>query len=188
MIGQQISKAILVTTVIAVISLSGLLIIEEDEKVLFLVQAGSQAASFMLLTLATKINQAAAQYGFIVVVGVRIVVTILMLHWIATDVQGFELIDPKQMQDSIRSIAFAAIFGIVKWKFDLLVGIPITAISVYFVQRQVFSVENDNMSCYVVPDAIAVRQSNRETYFLILGVAMSYFFRYINLKRFIEQD
>ena len=69
-----------------------------------------------------------------VLVGVRIVLTLLVLHWISTDVQGFELIDPKQMHDSIRSLAFAAIFfATVNWKFDILVTIPITIVSVALV-------------------------------------------------------
>lgn len=64
-------------------------------------QAGTTAATFAILTLAVKINQAAIQFGLVTVVGVRIAVTFLVLHLIATDVQGFELIDPKQLQDSI---------------------------------------------------------------------------------------
>ena len=70
-----------------------------------------------------------------VIVGMRITVTLLVLHLIATNVQGFELIDPKQMHDSISSNAYAAIcIATVNWKLDLLVSIPITIISVAFVQ------------------------------------------------------
>ncbi len=92
--------------------------------------AGSGMVALVLLTLAIKINLAAVKFTLIVWQGVRIATTFLLFHLIATNVKGFELIDPKQMQDSIYSIAVAGIcIAFVNWKFDLLVSIPIIIFS-----------------------------------------------------------
>ena len=133
-----------------------------NEQALFIIQAGSLAATFAAITLAIKINQKVVEFSFMALVGVRIAVTFLVLHLIATEVEGFELIDPKQMQDSILSLAVPAVcLSTISWKLDLLVSIPITMISAALVQQQAFSVENDNMSCFVQPESEANRMSLR---------------------------
>ncbi len=72
-----------------------------NEQALFIIQTGSLTATFAMLSLAIKINLAAVQFGLMALVGVRIAVTFLLLHLITNDVEGFELIDPKIMNDSI---------------------------------------------------------------------------------------
>ncbi len=72
-----------------------------NEQALFITQTGSLTATFAILCLAIRINLAAVQFGLMTLVGGRIVVTFLLLQLIWNDVEGFELIDPKTMNDSI---------------------------------------------------------------------------------------
>ncbi len=74
----------------------------------------------------------------------------------------------------------------VNWKLDLLVSIPILLISTVLEQQASLSADNDNMSCYVLPETQANRMSLRWTVNLVCMVMVAYVFRYMNLKRFLE--
>lgn len=91
------------------------------------------------------------------------------------------------MQDSITIIAAPAIIGAtINWKLDLLVSIPITIIATALSQQQSFSVENDNMSCYAMPEEQANRMTTRLTVNMLCMVVVAYIVRYTSLKRFLE--
>ena len=123
----------LISAVISVWFLIGLILYEGkpfNEQVLFIAQAGSLAVTLILLCIADKLNLSAVNYFYISIVGVRVAVTFLLLYLIQSDTQGFELIDPKNLHDSIPIIASPVlVLSFYNWKFDLLVGIPLTIVS-----------------------------------------------------------
>ena len=56
---------------------------------------GSLCVTFLALSIAIKIKMAACNFSLFLIVGVRIVTTFLVLHFIESKTAGFELIDRK---------------------------------------------------------------------------------------------
>ncbi len=114
---------------------------------------GSMTAALAILWIATKVTMAAIDYGLLFLVGVRIVVTFLMIHFIRSGVEGFDKIDLKEMHDSIPLLILPALtIAGCNWKFDMCVTVPISTVFIIIATQMSFAQVDDNMDCYVNPD------------------------------------
>lgn len=114
----------------------------------------------MVIWLSIRINLAFCDYITLFMVSVRIAITFLVLHWIESETQGFDLIDKKEMNDSIPLVAIPAlIMSFSGWPVNLLISAPLSVISVAIATHMSFSIDEDNMACYVHPDPYAARMS-----------------------------
>ena len=76
-----------------------------SKQVLFIVHLGSLTASLLLAWLVSKLKLCLIDYAFAIIVGVRCIETFLVLHLIEAKTPGFEMIDKKDLVDSIVIIA-----------------------------------------------------------------------------------
>ena len=101
-----------------------------NEQAIFIAQVGSLAVTLIILCIADIMNVSAVSFFYISIVGVRAAITFLVLYLIKSDTQGFDKIDPKNLHDSIPIIAApVVVLSYYNWKFDMLVGVPLTIVT-----------------------------------------------------------
>ena len=116
-------------------------------------QTGTLSLSLLLTAIANKISLKTVDYAVFSIVGMRAAVTLLTLHFVRNGVEGFELIDSKLLSDSIPFIGVQCFVAVcISWKRDLLISAPITIITTILVTRQAYSVDDVDMSCFIVPE------------------------------------
>ena len=148
---------------------------------------GSLTASLTILTLAMKVNLIFTDFITLFLLSVRIAITFLIFHLIESGTQGFDLIDPKEMNDSISFVALSALMvSFCGWKINLLISAPLTIILSAVATQKSFSMSDDNMTCYLYPDPYANRMAQRWAIQMMVMLACSYMIRRITLQRFIE--
>ena len=89
--------------------------------------SGSISVSLIIVCLLIKLKLSLVDYALVCFIGVRCMETFLVLHLIETNAPGFDLIDKKELSDSIPFIAGPGmILAICNYKFDLLFTTPMT--------------------------------------------------------------
>ena len=160
-----------------------------NEKSLGYVLYGSLLASILILCIAIKINLAAINYGFISIVGVRVVVTFVLFHLLEIEASGFESIDPKQLSDSIPIISILALLlTICNWSAGLLIYIPLITITTYLAVNRSYSMDSENMEFCSSGLNEKDRISQRWILTFIFLLACIYSIRKITLQRFLDQE
>ncbi len=87
-----------------------------------------------------KVNLAAVDYGLLLLVSVRSVVTFLTIHFIKSGVEGFDKTDLKEMHDSIPLVILPALkIACCNWKFDLCVTVPLTTVLIVVATQMSFA-------------------------------------------------
>ena len=150
-------------------------------------QTGTVQLTLSLAMIFSKISLATIDYAVMMIVGTRCAMTFIILHYVLSSAEGFELIDPKYMSDSIPIIATSCFAcAVSNFKRDLLLTAPITILLSIIATSKAYSVDNDNMSCFVEPDKQAIRMSQRWTIQIVAMVVIAYVYRKMTLQRFIE--
>ena len=133
-----------------------------SEQATFVVFYSSLTVSLTITIIFTKIWLKLMNYAMFILVIVRISVTLLNLHFIEQSVDGFELVDKKEMSDVIPFFATPAmILSICNFKFNMILTVPIVFVSTLHVIQRTLSTEFDNLSCYKNPDFYANSMSER---------------------------
>ena len=115
---------------------------------------GSLTVSLTIVVLISKFRLAFIDYGMLSIVSIRVAVTFLILYFIDSEMTGFDLIDKKQLNNSIPSVAGPAlVLACCNFKLDLLITAPLTLISTYIVTERAFDPADDNMACFKDPAA-----------------------------------
>lgn len=128
-----------------------------SELALFIMHHGSLTVSLTIIALLGKIRLAFMDYACLFVMIVRIVETFLILYFIDSKTPGFDLIDKKELNDSIVMIAAPAlVLACCNFKLDVLITTPLTMISAWIVTQRAFDTQDDNMACFKNPDTYAV--------------------------------
>ena len=124
-----------------------------NELALFIMNHGSLTVSLTILALLGRFRLSIIDYGTLFVVSVRIVETFLVLYFIESETPGFDLIDKKELNDSIPFIAAPAlVLACCNFKLDVLITAPLTLISTWIVTQRVFDTADDNMACFKKPE------------------------------------
>ena len=101
-------------------------------------------------------------YAMLILMTVRISVTLLELHFITQNFSGYELIDKKEISDSIPFLATPAmILAICNFKFNMFLTVPMVFASTVYVIQVTLSAQDDNLSCFKKPDFYANTMSER---------------------------
>ena len=136
-----------------------------------------------------KVNLACTDYITLALISVRVAATFSLLHLIKSGTQGFELIDLKEINDSIPFVSITALLvSVCGWRLNLLVSAPLAIISSMIAVNESLSTSDDNMACYERPGLIAGRMSGRWMTLMIAMVIAAYMLRKTILQRFIEQE
>jgi hypothetical protein len=160
-----------------------------SEQAIFIMQIGSLTVSLTISALANLVNLVATDYNLLILVGVRSAVTFLLFYFIEAGTPGFEKIDLKELSDSIQLIGLPGlIISCCGWRFNFLIGAPLTIGLTALGIHKSFTLSDDNMSCYVTPEPYASRMSQRWTLQMLTFLAVGYMIRRITLQRFIEQE
>lgn len=125
---------------------------EFDKVALLIVQLGSATVSLTTFSLAAKLYFRATDWFLVYILAIRVTITFMLFHWISTGTEGFSLIDPKELNDSIPFLAPLFIGIIVNWKFNIVVCVPVLLISTLFATSYAFTTDNENMTCYKEPE------------------------------------
>ncbi len=134
-----------------------------------------------------KFNLAFTDYVTLALISVRVTSTFILLHLIKSGTQGFELIDIKEINDSIPFVSITALLvSICGWRLNLLVSAPLAVFSSSIVVKESLSTNDDNMACYERPELIASRMSSRWQTLMIAMLCSAYMLRKTILQRFIE--
>ena len=132
------------------------------EQASYITSLGSSVLALTFLWLAIKVNLAFTHYITLVMLSVRIIRTFVVLHLIESGAEGFDLIDKKEMDSSIPMIAVPALLAsFCGWRVNLLISTPLSILTTYVATYKSYSVIDDenNMSCYLVPDSYAYKMS-----------------------------
>ena len=136
-----------------------------------------------------KVNLAYANYITLALISVRVTATFVILHLIKSGAPGFELIDRKEINDSIPFVSITALLiSSSGWRVNLLISAPLATISCFIATHDTYSVRDENMACYKNPDSMAGRMSLRYVIIMLTMTFAAYMFRKTILQRFIEQE
>ena len=128
-------------------------------------------------------------YAMLIIIGVRISVTILVVHFIEQSFSGFELIDKKEMSDVIPFMATPAmILAGCNFKFNMILTVPMAFASTVYVIQRTLSVQDDNVSCFKNAEFYADSTSEKQVLQLLTMLVGLYLYRKATLERFIEQE
>jgi len=98
-----------------------------NEQALFIMHSGSVSVNLIVVCILIKIKLRLVDFALVCIIGVRCIETFLVLHLIEINAPGFDLIDKKELSDSIPFIASPGmILAICNYKFDLLFTTPMT--------------------------------------------------------------
>ena len=190
---KKIYFGIMVITILASISfvIKGIQDREKpfNQKALYTIQTGSQTLTLLILWLGMKVNLAFTDYITFTLIGVRIISTFALLHLIKSGTPGFELIDRKEINDSIPFVSITALLvSTCGWRLNLLISAPMAIVSSVIAVNDSLSTSDDNMACYETPEPIAGRMSGRWVILMVAITYAGYMFRKTSLQRFIEQE
>ncbi len=158
-----------------------------NEQVFFVMQTGTVQLTLSIAMILSKISLATIDFAVMLIVGTRCAMTFIIFYFVLNGTEGFELIDPKYMSDSIPIIATSCFAcAVSNFKRDLLLTAPITIILSIIATNKAYSVDNDNMNCFVEPEKQAMRMSQRWSIQIIAMVVIAYVYRKMTLQRFIE--
>ena len=133
-----------------------------SDQALYIVQTGSFVATLLLLWIATKVNLAFTDYCTLALISVRATTTFVLLHLIESGAEGFQLIDRKELNDSIPFVSISALLiSICGWRVNLLISAPLAIFSSMRAVDESLSTSDDNMACYERPELIASRMGQR---------------------------
>lgn len=119
--------------------------------------------------------------------GVRIAITFLLFHMISEGAEGFELIDRKELNDSIPFMTMPLmVTACANWRFDILVSVPLVFVSTVMAAQQAYKNEDDNMACYKQADLYAGKMSSRWMIQEAVMLAGAYWIRKVLIERFME--
>ena len=79
------------------------------EQALFTMHHGSLTISLTICVLLGKCRLALTDYTTLIVTGTRVAETFLVLYFIDSEMPGFDLVDKKELNDSIPSVAAPAL-------------------------------------------------------------------------------
>ena len=125
-----------------------------SKYVLNLINYGSFAVSVSIISLIGKFRKAFLDYSLVLLLTVRCISTFIILHLVQNKVSGFELVDLKDLSIAIPIIAvpgFSIAFS--NFKFNVLFTAPMTILCIFLVNKQALTEENDNVSCFLEPQA-----------------------------------
>ncbi len=132
-------------------------------------------------------NLAFTDYITLSLISVRVTSTFALLLLIKSETPGFELIDRKELNDSIPFVSITALLlSFCGWRVNLLISMPMAVISCAIAVNHSLTTSDDNMACYEQPELIAKRMSARWIGIIVVCTYASYMFRKIILQRFIE--
>ena len=127
-----------------------------SELALVILHHGSLTASLTMVVLLGKCRLALIDYTTLLVTSIRVMETFLVLYFIDSEMPGFDLVDKKELNDSIPSVAAPAlVLACCNFKMDLLITAPITLISTWLVTQRAFANTDDNMACFKNADTYA---------------------------------
>lgn len=93
---------------------------------------------------------------------VRVTETFLILYFIEEGVSGFELVDKKELYDSISFIATPALFlACCNLRVNVFTTVPMTLFCTVYVMQLTLSKKDGNLSCYVKTDGFANTMSGK---------------------------
>ena len=101
----------------------------------------------------------------------RAIVAFTLFEAIKNKDAGFEETDLKPMQDCIHFIVFPSLLlCTVNMKIELLATYPISILCIYFSYKNAFTIEGNNMDCYMQADVTAKNLFMRTLcmYFIIM--------------------
>ena len=111
------------------------------------------------------------------------------LYLIDNSALGFTLVDKKELADAVFFIALPTqIISISNLKMSFLVNLPMVVACLVIFNAYAFTIDNDNMSCYLQPEGKASMTSFRQTLLILVMAAISYMYRKSTLERFTEQE
>ena len=98
--------------------------------------------SLTTISLAAKLYLKAIDWYLVYIVAVRVAITFMLFHWISAGEEGFGLIDPKELNDSIPFVAPLFVGILVNWKFNIVVCIPMMLISTIYGTQYAFTTDD----------------------------------------------
>ena len=160
------------------------------EKALVGLQIGTLTVSSILVNVLVHLRLELADFGVLITMITRCVITFTLMSLISAGQPGFENNDIKQLQDSIIFIYFTAFTLVsINWKLDLLVTTPFVAVSQYLATIWAFSTSNGNMDCYsAAADSFGSHQASRWMTMLLGLVVHKYVSFYNELNEFVERE
>ena len=113
--------------------------------------------SLTISCLVLKWNRGFGAYQLVFLMAMRCITTFVILYLIQTQAPGFNQIDRKEFAGSMAFIAMPGfISACCNFKFHTLVTFPMTCIAMWAEYRQTWTTEDDNLSCYLEPKAVAM--------------------------------
>ena len=150
-------------------------------------QLGSAIFSLTVYVIVCKFIPRLAGFLLFWNAGIRIAITFLLFHMISEGAEGFELIDPKELNDSIPFMTMPLLItACANWRFDILVSVPLVFISTVVAAQQAFKAEDDNMACYKQADLYAGKMSSRWMIQEAVMLVGAYWIRRLLIERFME--
>ena len=141
----------------------------------------------MLSVLLVRLKLSLVDYALFFFLAVRVLETFLVIHLIDVSTSGFELIERKDLFDVLFFIAMPAqIIGICNLRFNYLITLPLTILSLTLINKYAYTTDNDNLSCFKNPEAKS--ESSVWNFILLVMVAFCYMYRRSTLENFIEQE
>ena len=161
---------------------------ELNMLVLPAMQLGSAIFSLTVYVIVCKFFPRLAGFLLFWLACVRIAMTFLLFHMTSKGVEGFELIDPKELHDSIPLITMPfLITAACNWRFNILFSVPLVLISTILATQQAYKAEDDNMACYKQGDLYAGKMSSRGMIQEAIMIFAGYLLRTVMIERFIEE-
>ena len=145
--------------------------------------------SLTIICLVGKFKKAILDYALVLLLTVRVIEKFILLHLVQNKVAGFELIDLKELSNSIPNIAVPAFaLACCNFKFDVLFTAPMTLLSIFMLNERALTTENGNLSCFLEPQAYSIRKSIDWSTYLVFQLIIAYMLRKTTLERFCEQE
>ena len=145
--------------------------------------------SMLLALLLIKLKLKFADYAMFFILAVRCMETFLVFYLIDGSAPGFTLVDKKELADAVFFVALPAqIMTISNLKFNYLVTLPLVISCLVVVNGYAYTIDSDNMSCFLHPEGKASTMSFRQTGSIFIMAAISYMYRKSTLERLSEQE
>lgn len=115
--------------------------------------------------------------------------TFLQLYLVENKAPGFEKTDRKLLSNQLPFQAtLTFILAIVNFKIDFFITAPITLICTAMITQRAYTSEAGNLSCYVVPESIALAMNANNIGQIILILMISYGYRKNSLQRILREE
>ena len=155
----------------------------------FVMQLGSSLAQIYIALIVSKIYLRSIDFFVLTQIGVRCIITFLMFKFIAEKKPHFELLDRKQLVDSMSFVALPSLLGgSANWKIDLLSSIPLTIAATSMNVKSAFAMTEDNMTCYADPESVAGVFLGRQLLNIYIVVHVMFSNRRSALNKFVQEE